>query len=252
MSGPRLSLKRGLAEFVIVVLGVGTALAAESWRSGLSDRQTERDYLTRLHAELVVGRPDIQNHHARQVRTIAAMEELLALEIDGSAVTEPELSVMILNTGSYEVTSYSNLHDQTYGEMLATGTLGLVRDPEVREAITKYYQRAYRVTAEVDQLTAKDHWTWQSRVRSAMGTMARRWFSSDPMTFQLARPALEPSGVQAARLTALLTPATGWADEVREVKSRIEGFELVLSDLLAQTDALIELLAGQEAVRESS
>ncbi len=61
----RHSVKRALVELGIIVLGVGLALAADSWREGLADRRTEREYLQRLRLELEAGRVPIAANLAR-------------------------------------------------------------------------------------------------------------------------------------------------------------------------------------------
>lgn len=44
------------AEFVIVVIGVAVALAADGWRQELSERGLEAEYLERLIAEVEIGK----------------------------------------------------------------------------------------------------------------------------------------------------------------------------------------------------
>ena len=47
----KLRMGRGIAEFVVVVLGVMAALAGDNWREARQDAQTERVYLSRLAGE---------------------------------------------------------------------------------------------------------------------------------------------------------------------------------------------------------
>ncbi len=48
MALPRFSFARSGAEFAIIVIGVLVALAVESWREDVADRELELEYLERL------------------------------------------------------------------------------------------------------------------------------------------------------------------------------------------------------------
>jgi hypothetical protein len=154
--------------------------------------------------------------------------------------------VTVLNGGSYDISPYTILFDQTYGEMLATGGLGLIRDPELRAAITGYYRIAYRMNAVLDVYLASGYIDWQNRVQGAMGTMPRTWFSESLASADAPTPA------QTDRLVALLRPSSGWDDQVRFTKARVESIEFELRELLRATDVMIEFLAQREPVRLAS
>lgn len=233
---------RVFAEGGVIVLSILLALAADAWWQDRQEREIERLYLVRLHDELQEGRAVIESTRARQLRTLAAMDTLMAFESGGRVVAGPEIAPTVLNAASYEVNPYSILFDQTYEEMLATGALGLVRDPSIREAITGYFRIAYTSSAVVDESTRSGYRSWATRVRQAMGTQARSWFSREPSRLQEIALALEPSDDQEERILALVGSDNGWADDLRLARSRIEGIDIMLGDLLQATNSLIRVL----------
>ena len=228
------------------------AFAIQAWWEGRGDRELERSYLTRLHAELLAGRALLATHHARQVRAVSAMDTLLEAFETPNASPADIMPQTLLNGGSYELDGRSTLFDQTYTEMLATGGLALVRDEGLREAITGYYQVAYQLLALVQEASDAGYREWGNRIRAAMGTQPRSWFAAEPQLGQGFALARTPSLLQAQRLIALLQPDTGWEDEVRYTKTRVQSVELNLRELAAQSDALLQTLASLPQVQAST
>ena len=240
------SWPRIFAEGTAIVVSILLAFAIQAWWEGRRERAIEHNYLVRLHAELTGGRAQLQTHYNRQLRTAAALDTLLDLAVEPETPERIRLAVTVLNGGSYDVNPYTILFDQTYGEMLATGGLGLIRDPELRAAITGYYRVAYRMSGILDAYLTSGYTEWQNRVQGAMGSMPRTWFSE---SLALANA---PTSAEADRLVALLRPDTGWDDQVRFAKARVESVEFEMRELISATDSLIDVLAQLDAVQSVS
>jgi len=234
------------------VVSILLAFAIQAWWEDRQERAIEHNYLVRLHEELTGGRAQLQLHYGRQLRTIAALDTLLQFEAEPGALDRNRLAMTVLNGGSYDITPYTTVFDQTYGEMLATGGLALVRDPELRAAITGYYRVAYRMSAIVDTYLASGYAEWNNRVLAAMGSMPRTWFSESLALTNTPTVANAPTAAEADRLVALLRPDTDWDDQVRFAKARVESIEFEMRELLRATDVLIEVLSQLEPVRLAS
>ena len=240
------SWPRIVAEGTAIVVSILLAFAIQAWWEGRRERAIESNYLVRLHQELTGGRAQLQLHYDRQLRTIAALDTILRLAVEPSRPDRNRLAVTVLNGGSYDINPYTTLFDQTYGEMLATGGLGMIRDPDLRAAITGYYRVAYRMSGILDMYVTSGYTNWQNRVQGAMGTMPRTWFSESLAV------ANDPTSAQADRLVALLRPNTNWEDQVRFAKARVESVEFEMRELIGATDSLIDVLARLEPVRLGS
>jgi hypothetical protein len=108
------NVRRLFTEFVVVVLGVAVALAADSWRKGLTERASESEYSQRLVAELNDGLKSIDRNHNRVVRAVAAIDTLLSLRTPFDSTALVRLAV---RAADYEYNPAGILHDLTYREL---------------------------------------------------------------------------------------------------------------------------------------
>lgn len=128
------------AELVVVVLGVMIALAADNWRQGLEEQGIERRYVERLTEEV---RQTIEAVVARKESLIpvAASAYELAASMEGEA---PPLSDDAFLEALFRATqigfSRQEFTDVTYRELVASGNLALLRDPELREGVVEFYR----------------------------------------------------------------------------------------------------------------
>jgi hypothetical protein len=227
MNYPR--LRTGLAEFFIIVLGVGTALAADSFRKSFADRHTEREYTARLVSELRAGRERIVYNQNRVGSALTAIDTLLlARDRARDTATMVRLAVRAAN---YEYNPAGILHDQTYRELLSTGSLGLIRDLPTRTAITTYYRLAYRA-AEVTIETHERTREFANLVRAATGEAPSKLVESGY--------ALAPDA--RARVLARMVTKPDLDDELRSLRSRLSDRSVWIARLLAGTDSLINTL----------
>lgn len=223
----RSGLKSVGIEFVVVVLGVAVALAADSWRQGLGDRRAESEYIGRMAAELEAGLPQIQLHRGRVVEALAASDSLLMLD---AAAREPAaLASLIIRSARYGFVAESIELDQTYNEMLATGSLGLIRSSEMRREIASYFRLSDRTGGLVTASRDNGQREWVGRVRGAVASLSA-----------------EPDAAAVARLTSLLD-APDWESAVRRSVGALGTLRFWLTTLENGTHLLLEQLRDSEA-----
>ena len=126
---------RGLAEFVLLIVGVFVALSAETWLSGRSDQQLAESYALDLRDDL--ARDTVQYRRWRDIATqkIEASRALLGQLNDPSAPLSPaETAVAIYRAG---VPFIITLGTPTYVDLTGSGNLRLLSQP-LRRAIVRY------------------------------------------------------------------------------------------------------------------
>lgn len=133
-------LPRLIGEFLVIVLGVLIALAADRWNQERSETVTAEDYLVRVSEEIRSDSVTIERWFAASDRGRAAGDSLKAamlgtLELDG--VRRP-----VLTAGPAlrfpPIVAWEELNN--------TGALRYIRDADLRRALSTYY--ASRVEAE--------------------------------------------------------------------------------------------------------
>lgn len=169
-------VRRGVTEFFVVVFGVGVALAGENWIQGRRDGELAQKYVLRLEAELTEGAPLLSTNFRRVESSFAAIDTLLTLEDDGSAYSRLDSLRLVLDAAGYGFNAQGAIFDHTYREMLATGTLNLIENDELRTAISDYYRFAYRLEGVMEQAGEAGMREWLNRVKATTGNVgdARR------------------------------------------------------------------------------
>jgi len=127
-------------ELMVVVFGILIAFSVDRWNQGRQDRHAEAAYLEALAQDLradtaalsrLVGMYRDRKEAAQRIQQ--ALEHQSPYPGDGAA-----LAWDINNAGW--ITSFQP-SDITYRELLGTGDLGLIRDPELKRQMVAYYQR---------------------------------------------------------------------------------------------------------------
>jgi len=146
-------LRRGLTEFVAVVLGVVVGLAADEWRQGLQDRGRERVYLEQLAEDLTSGRARVANYQDRFMRVATAVDSLIRRIESGEPVADTAGFVRLASTaGQVGINRNDITYSATYEELISSGDLGLIRDAELRRTIVDHFRIASFVIEEVEEL----------------------------------------------------------------------------------------------------
>jgi hypothetical protein len=194
-------LVRGGIEFVVIVIGVLVALAADEWREERADRVAEAEYVARLVLDLQEDVASLRRAEAGFAGKKDALERLASLdptEVVGQRFAEDVASA---SAWSWDLTA---AHSTTYEEMRSAGRLGLIRDADLRGAIAKYY----------------------ADYADFLGSIDARRTDMGPISYRLVRrpdPEQSPDGRRTDGRAATLTP-----DEISQLNSfeRLEELRL--------------------------
>jgi hypothetical protein len=139
-------------EFVVVVLGILCALAADSWWENVQERRTETGYLLRLSGDLRMSRDSLVEDLATH-RHWADSTRLVLVELrTGPNPDGPELLQKAIGLATSLSVWYP--YHTTYEELLATGNLALISSDSLRAALGAY-DRLVRDNADWDDWMEK-------------------------------------------------------------------------------------------------
>jgi hypothetical protein len=126
-----------IGEIVLVVLGILIALSVNNWNQENKDRRSGEDYLFRIHRDLVQDTINFRNiiHNNNLLRE--DIKQLLVTLYDGvESIEEVQYMGAIYDKALDQVFSPN---DNTYKGMISSGTLGLIKNPELKEEIVELY-----------------------------------------------------------------------------------------------------------------
>jgi hypothetical protein len=137
------ALRRHLAEFVVVFVGVALAFAVENLREDLNERAVGDQYLAGFNQDLTDDLEMLQaQHEARQAQLANASVVLEFFEgraIDPQAFFERYyVAMLMLNTRP---------NRNTMEEVLSSGSLRLIRDAGIRTGLLSLYATYDRIAA---------------------------------------------------------------------------------------------------------
>jgi hypothetical protein len=156
---------RGLAELVVVIVGVVLGLAVDRWVAGIDDRAAVTALSHQLREDL---RRDstamMQLAQMFERRAESGMDLLRVVEDAQATVTDPSATVAGMEWIGW-FTPF-NPSRATWDEIVATGRLGLFEDQEIRSALTEYYSALDRLADLETQWVAvfQDYWERQQAV----------------------------------------------------------------------------------------
>jgi hypothetical protein len=138
---------RLFGEFVLVVLGVLVALMFDSWMEQRSDDNLRQEYLGRLADDLESDRQNYRNRIAfySDVRAFA-LQTLSAFRSE-APVDQEDLLAAYYASEVFTLTPASN----TYEDLQNTGNIRLLRDIELRLALSSYHEKTAREGTNLDK-----------------------------------------------------------------------------------------------------
>ncbi len=127
-----------MLDFFIVVMGVFIGIEVAGWNQARQDRQEERRY----YRQLLVDLRDDLKVFSRAERRADMYDEAAQLVIDrlgGKAPPQasPGRMATALHKAGWIYIPYASRG--TYNELVSTGNLGLLRNPELKSEIANYY-----------------------------------------------------------------------------------------------------------------
>lgn len=134
-------------EFLVVVVGILVALAVDDWRQAKADRALEQHLLASLVQDLEADSSDAALQDGATSRVFDSAARLLAVIDSQTAGTTPQMSADGLSQHLARLVFLAELEisDGTYSEMIATGSIRVLRDPELRRQVSRYYSRGARI-----------------------------------------------------------------------------------------------------------
>ena len=143
-----ISYKHLAAEFVIVVVGVAVALAADSWRQGIQEQSLINSYFERLKNDLMIGKDQLETVSADLESIEKATGFLLGVKEAEKAGLDEDILVENINLASRAgfVRAEFN-HDTTYTELIETGRLALISNQDLLLGLAEYYRLVQEIGA---------------------------------------------------------------------------------------------------------
>jgi hypothetical protein len=153
---------RVAAEFVLIVVGVLTALAVEEWRDRQAEDELREEYVAGLLGDIrdELGYLDFVAEMAR-TRVAAADRALLFLGRGSGPSDEAvgyeapvgfehdQLAEDIVQAGQLQ---FFVPEAVVWEDLVATGNLRLISDPETRRSVSRYYTQIRYQTRDLDRL----------------------------------------------------------------------------------------------------
>jgi hypothetical protein len=127
-----------LLELVIVALGIVMAVQVDRWRKGREDVRREQEYIARLADDVQQDmgnlKASIELAELRRSFVVLLMD---VAEDPSKALDAPVDFILAVAQAGY--THTPALTSNTFDELRSTGTLGLLRDPDLKKALSDYY-----------------------------------------------------------------------------------------------------------------
>ena len=129
------TLRSGLVELLIVVIGILLAVQIDGWNQGRLDRETAAFYLTRIEEDLRRDSTALVRLRDIALRGMATTDRLLR------ALDDPSLpdsaGIWIRNARGV---SFFEPRVSAYQDMVSTGRLDLIRDVTLRDRLVQYHE----------------------------------------------------------------------------------------------------------------
>ena len=141
-------------ELLIVVVGIYFGLQANDWNQARQDRELERQYLERLHADLVADADQLRFSSELAVRRMGQAELLMVGVEDPEVVLEKPIE-FIEAIEKVNWRSDRPISPNTYTELVETGNMTLLTSTDLRDGLAKYYAAADRWKEVIDRVSVE-------------------------------------------------------------------------------------------------
>ncbi len=126
-----------IGEIILVVIGILIALGVNNWNEENKAHRLGDDLLARIHRDLVQDTINFRGVINRNNTLREDLKELLVVLYDGVDTMEEARNMS--KTWDQMLDQAFSPNDNTYQSMLSSGTLGLIRNPELKEEIVDLY-----------------------------------------------------------------------------------------------------------------
>jgi hypothetical protein len=189
MPDGRSKVPRVVGDFLLIVVGVLAALAADSWMDRSRDAFLERRYLAELSRALTSDTSEIRASIAHSTqRTADAGKVLHVLRGSGSVGDVGEFVVAVYLAGQFNIPESETA---VFDELLSSGRLLLLQDVDLRRELIAYYRR---VDHPVNERWRNTIWyRYRPIAAQALSLEAQRW--ADRVLYGGASPETVPDNV---------------------------------------------------------
>ena len=139
------------AEFVVIFLGVTVSLLADDWRSQREAHAAEQEALVGFRSDLLVDSASLSETATLLEATDRSTVWLRRRLGDGGVDRDTALRHM--RQLGYDSPFWPQ--QSTYASLRAAGQLGVIRDVELRQAVTVYYEQAVPLMLDRDFLKTR-------------------------------------------------------------------------------------------------
>ncbi|MGB5238558.1 MAG: DUF6090 family protein [Flavobacteriaceae bacterium] len=126
-----------IGEIILVVIGILIALGVNNWNQENKELVLGDELLVRIHRDLVKDTINFQRDIVRNDKLREELKELLVVLYDG--VDNIDEVQNMSNTWDQMLDQAFSPNDNTYRSMLSSGTIGFIRNPELKEEILDLY-----------------------------------------------------------------------------------------------------------------
>jgi len=132
-----------LAETLVIVLGILIALGLDDYRTNQYERHLAIDYVRRIQDDLSRDLDYIERIWVQRLKIKRESLEIIAPVIRGQSPVPANTEEFLKHVarggiaGTVAATWYT---DTTFQDLRATGNLRLIKDPDIRAKISRYYE----------------------------------------------------------------------------------------------------------------
>jgi len=131
-----------VAELVLIVAGILIALAIDGWVGDRHDRRTEDMYLELLARDVAKQQEEAARQHLFESELVSDGAQAYALLTTADPAAHAREIGRLLTALSGRRTI--NIESATYDQMVSSGHLQLIRDPELRDRIVRHFASMVR------------------------------------------------------------------------------------------------------------
>lgn len=224
-------------EFVLLVLGVFLGIQVANWNEDRLEQQRAHGFLERLAGDLDREQAAIDKRLEYIGQSIAYGEAALTWIEDGSLADGSAWKTVMAYFNASRILPYSPINT-TYQEMRSAGQLGLVRDADLRTALTEYFDNSSH--ARADYILALNP-EYRSHVRGLTPFRIARYISSECFDAKVVahKPCKPP--VDEATASAILRKYADAPELTVELAFWVDSAHLMVALMHAQREKTVEL-----------
>ena len=215
------SLRRHLAELVVVFVGVAAAFAVENLRESLNERAVGGQYLSAFRQDLTADLAMLQEQ--QEARRAQLNNALVVLEFFEGRAIDPQRFFEAYYTMLLMLRTAPN--SNTMDEVLSSGSLRLIRDTEIRGDLLDLYSSYDRIARLEEHMDRDfDSYLYDPTFSSVPFRFKGPWENTTANRYAVETLLGDIRIENGVRLIVanLEYPGTGLLDELDSVRSQIE------------------------------